>query len=55
VKRLEEVRLAGPVLSHDEHDARFEAEVERGIRAVATERDVPGDQPASRIGMIRYV
>ena len=34
---------------------RIMGEVESGVGAVIPERDVGGDQPASRIGMIRYV
>jgi hypothetical protein len=53
--RLQQVRLAGAVLADDEHDSLGEVEVERGVRPVVPERDVADDQPASRIGMIRYV
>ena len=53
VQRLEQVRLPGPVLSDDQDDSRVEVEVERRVGAVVPERDVPDDQPASRIGMIR--
>ena len=54
VQRLEEVRLAGAVRAVEEDDARLESELERGIRAEVAERDVADDQPASRMGMIRY-
>jgi hypothetical protein len=59
---FEQVRLAGPVLADDEHDAGQEVELEGGIGAVVPERDALDDQrrfrpcyPARRIGMIRYV
>jgi hypothetical protein len=62
VQRLEQVRLAGTVLPNYEDDSGSEVEVERRVGAVVSERDVPDDQPgpsatqpASRIGMIRYV
>jgi hypothetical protein len=55
VQRLEQVRLAGAVLTDEEDDAGSQVEIEPGVRAVVRERDVPDDQPASRIGMIRYV
>jgi hypothetical protein len=53
VERLEEVRLAGPVLADHEDDSGCQREVEGRIRAEVSERDVGDDQPASRIGMIR--
>ena len=53
VQRLEQVRLAGAVLAHDEHDAGSQIEVERRVRAVVAERDVPDDQPASRLARSR--
>jgi hypothetical protein len=53
VKRLQKVRLAGPVLPDDEDEPRLEAQVERGVRAKAPERGPGDDQPASLIGMIR--
>jgi len=55
VERLEQVRLADAVVADDEHEPRREAEVEGGVGAVVPERDVRDDQPASRIGMSRYV
>ncbi len=54
VQRLEQVRLAGAVSTHHEDDPLREVEVERRVRPVLTERYVIADQPASRIGMIRY-
>jgi hypothetical protein len=55
VERLEEVRLAGAVLADDEYEARAEGQVEGRVRAVVPERDPLDDQPARRMGMIRYV
>jgi hypothetical protein len=55
VERLEEVRLARAVVAHDEHEPRPEIEVERRVGAIVPKRDVLDDQPARRIGMIRYV
>jgi hypothetical protein len=55
MKRLEEVRLAGPVLADDEDDAWRQREIEGRVGAEVAERDVRDDQPARRIGMIRYV
>jgi hypothetical protein len=54
VQRLEQVRLADPVPADDENDPRREAEIERRIRPVPAERYAIADQPARRIGMIRY-
>ena len=54
VQRLEEVRLARAVRAHDEDEARREIEIEPRIGAEVSERRRPNDQPASRIGMIRY-
>jgi hypothetical protein len=54
VQRLEQVRLAGAVPADDEDDARDEVEVERRVRPVLAERYAIDDQPARRIGMIRY-
>jgi hypothetical protein len=54
VERLEEVRLADTVPADDEHHPRREVEVERRVRPVLAERYAIDDQPARRIGMIRY-
>src|SRR5207237_3786026 len=55
VQRLEQVRLPRTVRPHDEHEPRLEPEVESRVRAVVAKRDRLDDQPASRIGMMRYV
>jgi len=55
MQRLEQVRLADAVVADDEHDPAAKGEVECGVGAVVPKRDVCDDQPASRIGMIRYV
>ena len=55
VQRLEQVRLADAVSPDDEHDPRREREVERRVRAVVAKGYAGwSDQPARRIGMIRY-
>ena len=54
VQRLEQVRLPDAVRPDGEHDARLEVEIERRVRPVLAKSDVLDDQPASRIGMIRY-
>jgi hypothetical protein len=54
VQRLEQVRLADAVPPDDEDDPLGEVEVERRVRPVLAERYVLDDQPARRIGMIRY-
>jgi hypothetical protein len=54
MQRLEQVRLPGAVPADDQDDAGREREVERRVRAVLAERDAVDDQPARRIGMIRY-
>ena len=54
MQSLEEVRLSCPVRAVQEHDSRLEAELQAGVRAEVPERDLADDQPASRIGMIRY-
>jgi hypothetical protein len=54
VQRLEQVRLAGTVPTDDEDDAGGEREVERRVRPVLAKRYALDDQPARRIGMIRY-
>jgi hypothetical protein len=54
VERLEEVRLADAVAADDEDDPGREVEVERRVRPIPAERYAIDDQPARRIGMIRY-
>jgi hypothetical protein len=54
MQRLEEVRLAGAVRTDDEHEPRLQLELELRVRADVPERDRLNDQPAKRIGMIRY-
>jgi len=54
VKRLEQVCLADAVSADDQYDPGREGEVERRIRPVPAERYAIDDQPARRIGMIRY-
>ncbi len=61
VHRLEQVRLPGAVRARDEDEPRLERELEPWVRADVAERDLlhdqlwrSHDQPASRIGMIRY-
>jgi hypothetical protein len=54
VQRLEQVRLPDAVRPDDEHEPWLEIEVERQVRPVPAERYVLDDQPARRIGMIRY-
>ena len=55
MERLEQVGLAGAIVARDEDDTRTQLEVEGRVGAVVPEGDVPDDQPASLIGMIRYV
>jgi hypothetical protein len=54
VERLEQVRLADAVAADDENDPGREVEVERRVRPIPAERYAIDDQPARRIGMIRY-
>jgi hypothetical protein len=54
VQGLEQVRLADAVPPDDEYDAGCEVEVELRVRPVLAERYAADDQPARRIGMIRY-
>jgi hypothetical protein len=54
VERLEQVRLADAVAADDEDDPGREVEVERRVRPIPAERYAIDDQPARRIGMIRY-
>jgi hypothetical protein len=44
VQRLEQVRLAGPVPPHHEHEPRLEAEVQLLVGAEVPERDRADDQ-----------
>ena len=46
--------LPTPFRPDGEHEAGLEGELERGVRAVVTKREPADDQPARRIGMIRY-
>ena len=54
MKRLEQVCLADTVSADNQNDPGREAKVERRIRPVPAERYAIDDQPARRIGMIRY-
>jgi hypothetical protein len=54
VKRLEQVRLAGPVRPDGKDQTGRQLEIQSGVRAEVAERDLRDDQPASLIGMIRY-
>jgi len=54
VKRFEEVRLPGAVRAVQEDDTRLERELEGSVRAEVAEREPADDQPARRMGMIRY-
>jgi len=54
VKRLEKVRLPGTVGTVKKYDTGLESKLQAGVRAEVPERDLANDQPASRIGMIRY-
>ena len=38
----------------EQDDPGLEAQLERGVGTKVAERDVADDQPASRMGMIRY-
>ena len=52
---IHEATLAAhDIPADDEHDSGRQLEVERRIRPVLAERYVIADQPARRIGMIRY-
>jgi len=52
--RLQQVRLPDAVGAGHEDQPGHEIELELGVGAEVPKRDVPDDQPASRIGMIRY-
>src|SRR5262249_7563008 len=54
VQRLDQVRLAGPVRADEQHEPGLERELEPRVGADVPERDRLDDQPARRIGMIRY-
>ena len=54
VERLEQIRLPGAVRPVQQDDPRLEGQLERGVRAKVTKGDLVDDQPASRMGMIRY-
>src|ERR1044072_1680694 len=54
MERLGEVRLACAVRAVQEEEARRQLEPERCVRAEVWKRDVADDQPARRMGMIRY-
>ncbi|MDQ3994291.1 MAG: hypothetical protein M3265_05810, partial [Actinomycetota bacterium] len=54
VQGLEEIRLPDAVRAGHEDEPGLEDELERCIGAEIAERDVVDDQPARRIGMIRY-
>ena len=54
VETLEKVCLPRAVRTMNEHDTRLELELQAGVRTKVPERDLADDQPASRIGMIRY-
>lgn len=54
VQGLEQIGLARTVRAGDENEAGLELELEPGVRPEVAERDVGDDQPARRIGMIRY-
>src|SRR5207244_4519605 len=54
VQRLEQVRLAGAVRADGQDETWLEVELETRVRAVVAKRDRGDDQPASRMGMIRY-
>src|SRR3954454_1243232 len=47
MQRLEQVRLAGAVWTDDEHEPRFQLELEPSVRAEICERDPGDDQPAT--------
>ena len=54
VNRLQKIGLADTVLSDHHHEPGRQVELEAGVRAKVAEGDVVDDQPARRIGMIRY-
>ena len=53
MERLEQIRLPDSVGTGYEHDPGNEFELQLGIGAKVSERNVGDDQPASLIGMIR--
>ena len=54
MESLEEIRLTCSVRAVQKHNTRLEPKLQTGVRAEVPERDLADDQPASRIGMIRY-
>jgi len=54
MERLEQIRLADTVRSMHQHDPRLELQLEARVRAEVAKRDLADDQPARRMGMIRY-
>src|SRR5205807_5499325 len=54
VQRPEQVRLAGAVRTDEEDEPVRQPQLQPRIRAKVGERDRIDDQPARRIGMIRY-
>ena len=54
MEALEQIRLAGAVRSDRQDEPLTQAELEARVRAVVAERELLDDQPARRIGMIRY-
>ena len=54
MQSLQKVRLPGSVRAVQQHDSGLKLELQTWVRAKVSERYVADDQPASRIGMIRY-
>ena len=54
VQRLEQVRLAGAVRAHGENEPGLERQLQTRVRPEVREEYRGDDQPARRIGMIRY-
>jgi hypothetical protein len=54
VQGFEKVCLSRAVRAGDKHDPGLELDLEARVRAKVPESDVADDQPASRMGMIRY-
>src|SRR5581483_10923920 len=54
VQRLEQVRLADPVRAHREHQPGLERQLQALVGAELAQLQLADDQPASRMGMIRY-
>ena len=55
VQAFEQIRFPRAVLTHNQDESGRKFEVECRVRTEATERESADDQPASRIGMMRYV